>query len=410
VIGTPARTGTALRGNRDFRLLWVGGLLASLGSQLASLALPLLVLAETGSPAWAGVVGSVSAAATLVSLLPGGAIADAVERRRLMVTCEFGAAGAAGVMASVALVGHATVALVLPTAVLSATLSGVYGPAASALLRAAVPGEQLGSAMAYLQARAAAARLGGPLLGGVLFGISPALPFAVQTGGLLVSCGCLLLVRARATATSGAWMLSPRSLFAGLAFLRRDPFLRVALLVAGGVLNAAFGAVLLAAIASAARHDPSGRSSGVVVASAGAGAGALAGALLAPRLGAQTRTRASILIACWTCAGAVFVLSLVSNILAVGVLLAGCTLTAAVANIAFSTNMLLATPGDLIGRVQAAAGFLSMIVQPVGPLTGGVLLSRIGERGTFTILAAALACAAVAATAARGLRAVPSGR
>ena len=408
MIGTPARTGTALRGNRDFRLLWVGGLLASLGSQLAALALPLLVLAETGSPAWAGVVGSVSAAATLVSLLPGGAIADAVERRRLMVTCEFGAAGAAGVMASVALVGHATVALVLPTAVLSATLSGVYGPAASALLRAAVPGEQLGSAMAYLQARAAAARLGGPLLGGALFGISPALPFAVQTGGLLVSCGCLLLVRTRATATSGAGMLSPRSLFAGLAFLRRDPFLRVALLVAGGVLNAAFGAVLLAAIASAARHDPSGRSSGVVV--AGAGAGALAGALLAPRLGAQTRTRASILIACWTCAGAVFVLSLVSNILAVGVLLAGCTLTAAVANIAFSANMLLATPGDLIGRVQAAAGFLSMIVQPVGPLTGGVLLSRIGERGTFTILAAALACAAVAATAARGLRAVPSGR
>jgi hypothetical protein len=50
-----------------------------------------------------------------------------------------------------------------------------------------------------------------------------------------------------------------------------------------------------------------------------------------------------------------------------------------------------------------------MIVQPVGPLAGGVLLSRIGERGTFTVLAAALACGAIAATIARGLRAVPGG-
>lgn len=408
MTGTPMRTGMSLRANRDFRLLWAGGLLASLGSQMAALALPLLVLAETGSPAWAGVVGSVSAAATLVSLLPGGAIADAVERRRLMVTCEFAAAVAAAAMAFVALAGHATVVLALPTAVLSAVLGSVYGPAASALLRAAVAGEQLGSAMSYLQARSAAARLGGPLLGGALFGISPALPFAVQAGGLLASCGCLLAVRTRARATSGAGVLSPRSLFAGLAFLRRDPFLRVALVIAGTGLNAAFGAVLLAAIASAGRHDPSGRSSGLIVAFAGAGA--LAGSLLAPLLRAQERTRASILIACWTCATAVFSLSLVSNVLAVALLMASCTLTAAVANIAFSANMLLATPRDLIGRVQAAAGFISMIVQPVGPLAGGVLLSRIGEHDTFTILGAALAGGAIAATIARGLRAVPPER
>jgi hypothetical protein len=62
-----------------------------------------------------------------------------------------------------------------------------------------------------------------------------------------------------------------------------------------------------AAVASAARHDPSGRSSGLV--GAFAGAGALAGALLAPRLRAQHRTRASILVACWTCAVAVTLLA-----------------------------------------------------------------------------------------------------
>jgi MFS family permease len=382
-------------------------MLANLGSQMAALAVPLLVLAGTGSPAWAGAVGSVSAAATLISLLPGGAIADAIERRRLMMACELTGAGAAVTMAWVTFTGHATVPVVLPVAMLSAILGSIYGPAASALLRAAVPGDQLGAATSYLQARSAAARLGGPLLGGALFGISPALPFAAQAGGLLVSCGCLAAVRTRAAATGTAGVLSPRALFAGLAFLRCDPFLRIALAIAGTGLNSAFGAVLLAAIASAARHDPSGRSSGLVVAFAGAGA--LAGSLVAPFLRAQERTRASILIACWVCAASVFALALVSNIVAVALLVASCTLPAAVANIAFSANMLLATPDDLVGRVQATAGFISMIFQPVGPLAGGLLLSRIGERATFTALAAALACGALAATRARGLRQIPSG-
>src|SRR2546421_9603556 len=59
-------TSAPLRANRDFRLIWVGGLLAGFGSQVATLALPLLVLADTGSPAKAGLVSSVSLTALLV--------------------------------------------------------------------------------------------------------------------------------------------------------------------------------------------------------------------------------------------------------------------------------------------------------------------------------------------------------
>ncbi|MFC7466465.1 MFS transporter [Actinomadura keratinilytica] len=80
----------ALRANRDFRLLWLSGLFAVIGTQMTALALPLLVLRETGSAVQAGAIGTVSIASLLVTMLPGGVVADRVERRRLMRLCDLG--------------------------------------------------------------------------------------------------------------------------------------------------------------------------------------------------------------------------------------------------------------------------------------------------------------------------------
>lgn len=62
--------------NRDFSLLWTGGVLSNPGSASTRLAVPLLVLAVTGSPARAGLAGSVGLIVTAVATLPGGAAAD----------------------------------------------------------------------------------------------------------------------------------------------------------------------------------------------------------------------------------------------------------------------------------------------------------------------------------------------
>lgn len=79
-----------LRSNRDFRLLWLSGLFAVLGSQMSAIALPLLILKETGSAVQAGAVGTVAVCAVLITMLPGGVMADRVERRRLMRLCDAG--------------------------------------------------------------------------------------------------------------------------------------------------------------------------------------------------------------------------------------------------------------------------------------------------------------------------------
>ncbi len=82
-----SRPARSLSRNRDFTLLWVGGVLSDVGSFSAGLAVPLLVLAITGSPAQAGLVGTVELVVGALGQLPGGALADRWNRRRVMLAC-----------------------------------------------------------------------------------------------------------------------------------------------------------------------------------------------------------------------------------------------------------------------------------------------------------------------------------
>jgi MFS family permease len=81
-------TAVPLRRNRDFLLLQAGRLLSSAGTQLTSIAYPLLVLAVTGSAAKAGVVGFARTLPTALLALPAGVAADRWNRKRLMIGAD----------------------------------------------------------------------------------------------------------------------------------------------------------------------------------------------------------------------------------------------------------------------------------------------------------------------------------
>ena len=390
-------TSLPLRRNRDFRLLWFGGLLANLSSRVWTLALPLLVLQETGSPAEAGLVGSVAGFTLLAAVIPAGAVADAVERRRLMLGCELAGAAVSVTLTLSVLAGNPMLWLML-SAVAVVSLQGlVYLPAANALLRAVVPADQVGFALSRLQAREAAAAVAGPLLGGVLFGVSPAVPFAAMTGGLLMSFLSLLAIRARSAPDRTQRPLTPRHMVSGLRFVWRQQYVRTVLLVFGGGLNAAFGAVMLVALTTGARTDPSGRSSGAMIALAAVGS--LIGALLAPRLRAFEHTRSAVILCCWTAGVIVPLLATVTAPLLVGALLAVVLCVTAVGNVAFSTELLQLTPEKLTGRVNSATNLISMAAQPLGPLAGGLVADRFGHAIAFLVFGAVIVIGAVVLTA-----------
>ncbi|MET9090456.1 MFS transporter [Streptomyces cyaneofuscatus] len=395
---------TPLRSNRDFRLLWLSGLFAVLGGQMSALALPLLILRTTGSAVQAGAVGTVSVCALLVTMLPGGVMADRVERRRLMRLCDAGSLAAVTALTIAVWYGHAPMVLVLLVATSGAVLSSVYAPAAFGLMRAVVPPDQMGTATARLQARTATVKMAGPLVGGALFGIHEALPFAAQFLGLLLSTLCIALVRTRSAAqTRAGSVFSRRELTAGLTFLWQLPYLRTVLLVFGLGMNFAFGALTFTALAVFSDNGTSGLGSGFVITCVSAGS--LAGALLAPKIAPDRHARALIIATCWSCVLTAAALAWISSAVLAGVLCALCMALSTIASIGFLSTLLIVTPEDRIGRVQSAAGFLSSIVQPFGPLAGGLLLATLGTRSAFGVIGCVLAVSAAVVTLSSAVRA-----
>lgn len=87
--------GVPLRKNVQFQLLWFGGAVSQLGSTTTALAAPLLIIALTGSPFWAGAVGGVRAAALIIALMPAGVWVDRWDRRATLVWSQTVQAGAA---------------------------------------------------------------------------------------------------------------------------------------------------------------------------------------------------------------------------------------------------------------------------------------------------------------------------
>ncbi|MEU8853199.1 MULTISPECIES: MFS transporter [Streptomyces] len=398
---------TPLRGNRDFRLLWLSGLFAVLGGQMSALALPLLVLKETGSAVQAGAIGTVSVGTVLITMLPGGVMADRVERRRLMRVCDVGSLIVVTALTAAVWSGHVPMPLVLLCAAAGAVIGSVYGPAVFGLMRAVVPADQMGTATARLQARTQTARLVGPLVGGALFGVHPALPFAAEALGLLLSTVCVALVRtrSRARAKAGA-VFSRRELLAGLTFLWGLPYLRTVLLVFGLGMNFAFGALTFTALTAFSDGGTSGVGGGFVLTCVSAGA--LSGALLAPRISPARHSRVLIVATCWTCVAAAGVMAWVSRPVVAGVMCALTMCLSTVASIGFLSKLLVVTPEEKVGRVQSAAGFLSSMVQPFGPLTGGALLTAFGARWAFALTGCVLAVSALVVTFARSARTEPS--
>src|SRR5258708_14190871 len=74
--------------NWDYLLLWSGQAISSIGSQLSQFALPLFVLALTGSPVWAGVAGGLRTIPYLFLSLPAGALVGRCNRKWIMPVCD----------------------------------------------------------------------------------------------------------------------------------------------------------------------------------------------------------------------------------------------------------------------------------------------------------------------------------
>lgn len=391
--------------NRDFQLLWVGQAASSLGSRASTIAYPLLVLALTGSPADAGIVGFAATIPYLVLQLPAGVLVDRIDRRHAMLACDAGRLVVlAGVAAAVA-AGNAPLWLLVLTAFAEGCLTVVFNLAELSAIQLLVPSDQLEPALAQNEARVRGAGLAGQPLGGVLFGLGRAVPFAADAASYGVSLVTLAAIRRPMVAVEVEERRHPwTEMVEGLRWLWRQPFLRSTTLIVAAS-NGLFQAVTLAVIVVAKAHGASPGVVGIIL--AGWGVGGLAGTAGAAWLGKRLPAAAVVIGANWVWAALLPVVALAPEPLAIGTAGAGMAFVGPAWNVVLGSIEMRLTPAALLGRVQAVQMTAAYGAIPLGSLIGGFLLDRLGPEEAVWTLAGCMLAIAIVATLTPSVRRPP---
>jgi predicted MFS family arabinose efflux permease len=391
--------------NRDFVLLWVGQTLSALGSQMSSLAYPLLALALTHSPAKAGVVVFAASAPYTIFVLPAGVLVDRWNRRRVMVTADLARATALGVLALLLATARPSYLVVAAVAFAESAFDAFFNIAETGAVRQVVPAAQLPEAIAREQSRIYAALVGGPPLGGLLFGLSRLLPFVADAASYAFSVVTLLAMRTPFQEERAEPRARARDeLVEGLRWLWEHTFLRTcAVMFAAG--NFAGSGLFLAIVVIARRQGLSSAAIGVLMASFGVAG--IVGSVIAPWLQRRLSVRTIVVGNQWLAVG------LLAFVVApnVWVLLAAFAVYALfnpTLNAVVVGYRIALTPDRLVGRVNSVARFIAQIVTPLGPLATGVLLGTLSGRVTIGLLAAWLIAIAVWISFSRSIAAAPS--
>jgi MFS family permease len=404
MASTPAGQ-AALSRNRNFTLIWSSMLLSDFGFNGAAIALPLLVLATSGSAADSGFVLGTVAAAQLMAGLPAGALADRWNRKYIMLGCEAAQAIAAATVVAAIFLHALSVPQLAGVAAVIGVSAALFEPAEDAALPNVVPDEQVPKAVAMNAARTSLANLSGTAAGGFLFAVGRVVPFAVDMAGhALAFCGLAFLRLPPREAERQPISQLHREMLEGLRWVWRERLIRVTTLCAVA-LNLFFSAFYIIIIVQARHHGvPAGQ---IGVMAAMLGAGGLAGALLTPYLTEKLSPFLSIAGVFWILTALTPVTIFLHNGYLLGALLFAMALLTPSANTTITARQLLITPDDLRGRLSGALGLMAGGAAAAGPMVGGVLIGLVPGNEAILICAAGMAAITALVTMSPAMRQFP---
>lgn len=159
---------TPARRSRDFRILLVAGTVFYFGSMVAYVAVPFQIYRLTGSNLAVGVLGLVQLGPLIVSGLWGGALADHVDRRRLLIWCGVGQVVLMGVLSANALLGTPRLPVIYAASALVTVVGALQRPSREALLPRTVRHDEIPAANSLMSLGFHVGVFAGPALGGVI--------------------------------------------------------------------------------------------------------------------------------------------------------------------------------------------------------------------------------------------------
>jgi MFS family permease len=398
--------------HRDFTLFWSGALVSNIGSWMQMYALGIVVYSFRRSSFDLGLVNFLGGIPVLFLVLPAGAIADRVDRRKMLILIQVVLllqAIALGVLYNIGLLGsHDPIGSLVRVSLLG-FVGGIFmafmAPAFQSMLPDLVPRRLLMNGIALSSAQFQSARLLGPLVAAalVLAGAGMGEVFYVNAASFLFVIAALWAIRLRspsdhagphaAAATadrvrSTDWRVdSWRVLTAGLRYAREDRVVGLLILSTAVMTICAFPYMTLlpAIVSTSLGFTGRGLSRAVAFVMAANGLGALVGALAVA--GLPVTLRRDRVIPFTLAALAVLLvgfalsrwlpLTLVLSTLAGAALLASSSLT--------NTSIQVAVPHHLRGRVMALFVLAFMGMMPISSILSGSLGQRIGPGGAVLV-------------------------
>jgi MFS family permease len=390
--------------HRDFRLFWSGALLSNVGSWMQAYALGIVVFGLRGSSFDLGLVNFLSGVPVLVLALPAGAIADRVDRRRLLIVIQvvlLVQAAALGVLYNLGLLGPRDPVTSLFRVAALGLVGGVsmafMAPAFQSMMPDLVPRRLLMNGIALNSAQFQSSRLLGPLAaaGVVLAGAGMGEVFYVNAASFLFVIAALGAMRLRpeggpggtpgrghgAPPGEGPWrQASWRALTAGLRYALEDRTVGVLVLSTAIVTICAFPYMTLlpAIVSRSLGFEGRELSRAVAFVMAANGLGALAGALGVASLPATFR-RGRFIPLSLVALGVLLIgfalsrwlpLTLLLSTLAGAALLVSTSLT--------NTSIQAAAPAELRGRVMSLYVLAFLGMMPISGLVFGTLGEAVG--------------------------------
>jgi len=187
---------TPLRRSRDFRLLFLAGTVFYLGAMVAYVAVPFQLYALTGSNFAVGALGLVELVPLVFFGLYGGALADHVDRRRMLVLTGLAQALLIAVLMVNAFLDTPHLWLIYVVGGALSAAESLQRPSKEALEPRTVPHDQITAASALSSLGTQAGLLAGPAIGGLLVAnVGAGWCYAVDVVGLLVASGLFALMR-----------------------------------------------------------------------------------------------------------------------------------------------------------------------------------------------------------------------
>lgn len=222
---------------RNFRLIWSGAFLSSIGTQIQDVSLSWVINTEFDNPAYLGWRQAASDWPLMMFMLLGGVLADRINKRTILMTSQFIQLSMALVLAGLYYTSNLSIIAVVVVAFITGLAQSQSAPTYQAFLTSIVPRPVIPRAVAMNSLQFNLSRsIGPPIAATLLIALGAAWCFVINAFSFIAVVTALILIRIPlSTAPSQAGGSVARSLMEGLSYVRKAPSIGMIVGLAGAL-------------------------------------------------------------------------------------------------------------------------------------------------------------------------------